>query len=58
MAVIVCQCPVCREAAEAREEREMTLFALAWVAERYRLDDRDAALHLRLHAINGTGVMQ
>jgi hypothetical protein len=62
MAVILCQCPVCREAAEAarldREERAMLLAAIAWVAERYRLDDRDAARYLRLHAINGPGMAQ
>jgi hypothetical protein len=58
----MCQCPVCREAAEnarlERESREMTLVAIAWIAEHHGLDDRDAWRHLRLHAFDGTGVMQ
>jgi hypothetical protein len=58
----MCQCPTCREAAEAaqrdRDDAEMTRFAVAWIAERYGLDDTDAALHLHRHAINGTGVIQ
>jgi hypothetical protein len=62
MAAILCQCPVCREAAELarldRDDMEMTRIAIAWVADRYQLDDTDALLHLRLHAINGTGVIQ
>lgn len=41
-----------------REAREMTVIALTWVAERYGLDDADAARHLRAHAIDGTGVIQ
>lgn len=62
MAVLVCQCPVCREAAELtrldREERAMLLAAIAYVADRYRLDDTDALRHIRLHGAAGTGVMQ
>jgi hypothetical protein len=42
----------------AREDFEMTAIAVAYAAERYRLDDADAARHVRLHAINGPGVMQ
>lgn len=62
MAALMCQCPVCREAAEIarrdREEREMLLVALAYVSDRYRLDDTDALQHVRLHGAAGTGVMQ
>lgn len=62
MAAILCQCPVCREAEELarrdRDDREMTAIAIAWVADRYRLDDADALRHVRLHGINGTGMIQ
>lgn len=62
MSVIMCQCPVCREAAELarrdREEHAMVLAALAYVSDRYRLDDTDALRHIRLHGAVGTGVMQ
>jgi hypothetical protein len=62
----MCDCPTClhrqamraRAARIARDDAEMTRFAVAWIAERYRLDDTDAARHLRRHAINGTGVIQ
>jgi hypothetical protein len=62
----MCDCPTClhrqkradRAARIARDDAEMTLFALAWIAEHHGLDDTDAARHLRRHAINGTGVLQ
>lgn len=60
----MCQCLQCRvfarvEAEEAeRVRREMWAAAVAHVAQRYRLDDADALRHVRLHAINGTAVMQ
>jgi hypothetical protein len=41
-----------------REEREMLLVALAYVSDRYCLDDTDALQHVRLHGAAGTGVMQ
>jgi hypothetical protein len=41
-----------------RERAEMWATAIAFVAERYRLDDADALRHVRLHAINGPGVSQ
>lgn len=47
-----------RAARLARDELEMTVVALAWVAERYGLDDTDAMAHLRAHAIYGTGAIQ
>lgn len=62
MAAIMCQCPVCQEAEELallnREDRAMLVAALAYVADRYRLDDTDALQHIRLHGAAGTGVMQ
>lgn len=62
----MCDCPTCRHrqamaeraARLARDELEMTVVALAWVAERYGLDDTDAMAHLRAHAIYGTGAIQ
>lgn len=58
----LCDCPICQEAAaeatRAEEDRRMTLFAVAWVAERYGLDDTGAVRHLQRHAIDGTGVLQ
>jgi hypothetical protein len=68
----MCRCPRCRVFAEIDAEavqREIAALsdqaalgrwaiAIAHVAERYRLDDADAARHVRLHAINGTGVVQ
>lgn len=58
----MCNCPICQEAAEAeqryRDDMEMTAIAVAYVADRYRLDDADAMQHIRLHGINGTGVIQ
>lgn len=60
----MCDCPTClhRQAmalrAERRDDAEMTRVAIAWVAERYRLDDADALRHVRLHGINGTGMIQ
>jgi hypothetical protein len=62
----MCDCPTClhrrkmaaRAERLAREDFEMTAIAVAYAAERYRLDDADAARHVRLHAINGPGVMQ
>jgi hypothetical protein len=60
----MCQCFQCRvfaeiEAEEVRRERAaMWATAIAYVAERYRLDDADALRHVRLHAINGPGVSQ
>lgn len=60
----MCRCFRCRvfaeiEAEEVRREvAAMWATAIAHVAERYRLDDADAAHHVRLHAINGTGVIQ
>ena len=40
-----------------RERAEMWATAIAFVAERYRLDDADALRHVRLHAINGPAVI-
>lgn len=60
----MCDCPTClhrqkmAEMAERRDDMEMTRVAIAWVAERHGLDDYDAVRHLRLHAFNGTGVIQ
>lgn len=60
----MCQCLQCRvfariEAEEVERIRmEMWFTAIAYVAERYRLDDYDAARHVRLHAINGSGMTQ
>jgi hypothetical protein len=57
-----CLCPDCREeisAAESlRERAAMWATAIAYVAERYLLDDADALRHVRLHAINGPGITQ
>jgi hypothetical protein len=57
-----CLCPTCLEAAEQeirdRQDFEMTRVAIAYVADRYRLDDTEAMQHIRLHGINGTGVVQ
>jgi hypothetical protein len=41
-----------------RERAAMWAAALAYVSERYRLDDADALRHVRLHAINGPGMTQ
>jgi hypothetical protein len=57
----MCDCPTCRRKMAARRDREdveMTAIAVAYVADRYRLDDAEAMQHIRLHGINGTGVMQ
>lgn len=60
----MCQCLQCRvfariEADEDRRiRREMWAAAVAYVAQRYRLDDYDALRHVRLHAINGPGMTQ
>lgn len=37
---------------------EMWATAIAYAAERYRLDDADAMRHVRLHAINGPEMTQ
>jgi hypothetical protein len=62
----MCDCPTCLHRRKmallaerlAREDVEMTAIAVAYVADRYRLDDAEAMQHIRLHGINGTGVMQ
>jgi hypothetical protein len=60
----MCQCFRCQVLAEIdaeeirREVAAMWATAIAYVAERYRLDDADALRHVRLHAINGPGVSQ
>jgi hypothetical protein len=60
----MCMCFRCQVLAEIdaeeirREVAAMWATAIAFVAERYRLDDADALRHVRLHAINGPGVSQ
>lgn len=58
----MCDCRTCREAEESarrdREDFEMIRVAVAYVADRYRLDDAEAMQHIRLHGIIGPGVIQ
>lgn len=60
----MCQCFRCQVLAEIDAEADRREIAAMWsiatahVAERYRLNDADALRHVRLHAINGTGVIQ